>query len=84
MSFTSNFQKQIFIYLVCCFLFTANYSFSQKSEVKADETLKAKKWYDNINIRGYAQIRYNKLFETNSNLGCEQCDKSWGELIVFL
>ena len=78
MSFTSNFQKQIFIYLVCCFLFTANYSFSQKSEVKADETSKAKKWYDNINIRGYAQIRYNKLFETNSNLGCEQCDKSWG------
>jgi Phosphate-selective porin O and P len=37
-----------------------------------------KKWFDLINIRGYAQIRYNKLLETNSDLGCEQCDRSWG------
>lgn len=36
------------------------------------------KWYDNFAIRGYAQVRYNRLFETNPNLGCEQCDKSWG------
>ena len=36
------------------------------------------KWYNKINIRGYAQFRYNRLFETNSNLGCEQCDRSWG------
>ncbi|MGV3765303.1 MAG: porin [Chitinophagaceae bacterium] len=38
-----------------------------------------KKWYERINLRGYAQVRYNRLLETNSNLGCEQCDKSWGE-----
>lgn len=37
-----------------------------------------KKWYETINLRGYAQIRYNKLFETNPDLGCEQCDRSWG------
>lgn len=37
-----------------------------------------KKWYDNISIRGYSQIRYNRLLETNENLGCEQCDRSWG------
>ena len=37
-----------------------------------------KQWYENFSIRGYAQVRYNKLLETNSDLGCEQCDKSWG------
>lgn len=35
-------------------------------------------WYKKINLRGYTQIRYNRLFETNQNLQCEQCDKSWG------
>jgi len=39
----------------------------------------SKKWFDRINIRGYAQMRYNRLLETNPNLGCEQCDKSWGK-----
>jgi hypothetical protein len=29
-------------------------------------------------IRGYMQTRYNRLFETNPDLQCEQCDKSWG------
>lgn len=38
-----------------------------------------KKWYDTFTIRGYLQARYNRLFETNSKLKCEQCDKSWGE-----
>jgi hypothetical protein len=37
------------------------------------------KWYETISLRGYAQLRYNRLFETNSSLGCEQCDRSWGE-----
>ena len=37
-----------------------------------------KKWYESIQIRGYAQLRYNGLLETNPDLGCEQCDKSWG------
>ncbi len=38
-----------------------------------------KKWYDTFTIRGYLQARYNRLFETNSKLKCEQCDRSWGE-----
>lgn len=38
-----------------------------------------KNWYESFNIRGYAQVRYNGLFETNPELGCEQCDKSWGD-----
>jgi len=37
-----------------------------------------KKWYESFAIRGYAQVRYNRLLETNPDLGCEQCDKSWG------
>ncbi len=37
------------------------------------------KWYENIAIRGYMQVRYNRLLETNEDLGCEQCDKSWGK-----
>ncbi len=39
---------------------------------------KATNWYDNIQIRGYMQVRYNRLLETNDKLKCEQCDKSWG------
>ena len=35
-------------------------------------------WYTKISIRGYGQIRYNRLLETNELLQCEQCDRSWG------
>lgn len=38
-----------------------------------------KGWYESFSIRGYAQVRYNRLLETNSKLSCDQCDKSWGE-----
>ncbi len=38
-----------------------------------------KKWYESIQLRGYSQVRYNRLFETNEDLGCEQCDRSWGK-----
>jgi hypothetical protein len=37
-----------------------------------------KKWFEKISIRGYAQVRYNGLLQTNEELECEQCDKSWG------
>ncbi|MBI3134108.1 MAG: porin [Bacteroidetes bacterium] len=37
-----------------------------------------KKWYDAISVKGYAQVRYNRLGETNPDLRCDQCDKSWG------
>ena len=35
-------------------------------------------WYEKIRIRGYGQIRYNRLLETNDSPQCEQCDRSWG------
>jgi hypothetical protein len=37
-----------------------------------------KKWFEKLSIRGYAQVRYNGLLQTNEDLECEQCDKSWG------
>ncbi|MFC5283988.1 porin [Pedobacter alpinus] len=37
------------------------------------------KWHEKIALRGYGQLRYNRLLETNPDLECEQCDKSWGE-----
>lgn len=36
-------------------------------------------WYNKIGVRGYTQVRYNRLLETNPDLECEQCDKSWGK-----
>ena len=38
-----------------------------------------KPWYETFGIRGYGQVRYNRLLETNEDLKCDQCDKSWGE-----
>jgi len=35
-------------------------------------------WYERISLRGYTQIRYNRLLETNRNLTCAQCDRSIG------
>jgi phosphate-selective porin len=37
------------------------------------------RWFESISLRGYVQIRYNRLLETNPNLKCDQCDRSWGE-----
>ncbi len=33
-----------------------------------------KKWYDRILIRGYAQVRYNRLFASNPDYSCPACD----------
>ncbi len=38
-----------------------------------------KQWFESFNIRGYSQVRYNRLLETNSKLKNEQGDRSWGE-----
>lgn len=67
-----------------CLLLTGTSSWSQDT-VKADtikpitEKKPTKHWYENIAIRGYVQVRYNRLLETNPDLKCEQCDKSWGD-----
>lgn len=46
---------------------------------QADTVSKKLAWYEKINVRGYVQVRYNRLLETNPDLGCDQCDKSWGD-----
>jgi hypothetical protein len=40
---------------------------------------KSPAWYDKLRIRGYGQVRFNRLMESNDQLRCEQCDRSWGE-----
>lgn len=35
-------------------------------------------WYERLTLRGYAQLRYNRLLETNAALQCPACDKSIG------
>jgi hypothetical protein len=47
------------------------------SKTEVTQVIK-KPWYETIQLRGYAQLRYNGLFETNPDLKCDQCDKSWG------
>lgn len=43
-----------------------------------DQTL-ASRWYERIQLRGYADFRYNRLGETNSKLNCPGCDASIGD-----
>lgn len=52
---------------------------ANKPAEQAKPTEAKKHWYENISIRGYAQVRYNRFLETNPDLNCEQCDKSWGK-----
>ena len=68
----------LFFYL---FLFSCS-TFAQSDSSRVNSTSNVvpnKAWYNNFSIRGYAQIRYNRLLESNENLGCEQCDRSWGK-----
>lgn len=53
------------------------YTFASAQDVAPPVTQKPE-WYKSLKIRGYAQLRYNKLYETNPDLKCEQCDRSWG------
>lgn len=65
------------------FLVLSNPVFGQNPAPTAavpDDTLhKAKEWYQRFGIRGYGQVRYNRLLETNPDLKCQQCDASWGD-----
>ena len=64
------------------FVLTASLLIFATDMIMANDSLpapKESKWYDKVQIRGYVQVRYNRLFETNPDLGCEQCDRSWGD-----
>lgn len=61
-----------FIVLFILMTVTASALFAQTKPV-------SKQWYESLQLRGYMQVRYNRLLETNPLLKCDQCDKSWGE-----
>ncbi len=64
----------------CLFMALAAQTLAQQpTDNAAPKPEPEKKWYDSFSIRGYAQVRYNRLLETNENLKCEQCDRSWGK-----
>jgi phosphate-selective porin len=50
-----------------------------KKDVVQPKVETKKLWYESIQIRGYMQVRYNRLLETNEKLKCDQCDRSIGE-----
>jgi len=49
----------------------------KRTQAKPAEEKKTE-WYQKISIRGYVQVRYNRLLETNGQLKNEQGDKSMG------
>ncbi len=55
---------------------------------RADSAAKApareRPWYERLSLRGYTQVRYNRLLETNPELTCAQCDRSIGAGNGFL
>ncbi|MEY2901301.1 MAG: hypothetical protein RLY89_407, partial [Bacteroidota bacterium] len=62
------------------FITISSVSYAQHdTATKKPVAVPEKKWFENISIRGYLQVRYNRLLETNSKLGNEQGDRSWGE-----
>ncbi|HAD14399.1 MAG TPA: porin [Saprospirales bacterium] len=58
-------------------------SLAKKAPAAAVKPASSSKWYDKLSLRGYAQFRYNRLFETNPELRCEQCDRSIGKGQTF-
>lgn len=69
------------ITFTCLFMAFATQTLAQQptDPAAAPKPEPEKKWYDNISLRGYMQVRYNRLLETNEDLKCEQCDRSWGK-----
>jgi len=67
-------EKLFIAFVVVCFC-TIN-AIGQNNSNGNDASKEA--WYQKIKLRGYAQVRYNGLIQSNPDLTCEQCDKSWG------
>jgi hypothetical protein len=66
--------KAIGVMLFLLLIMTINTK-AQNTPAKKD----TKPWYETISLRGYMQVRYNRLLETNPKLKNEQGDRSWGE-----
>jgi len=71
-------MRNLLVILILCSL----EAYGQVGTIQKEPVIeknKKKEWYENFSIRGYMQVRYNRLLETNQNLKCEQCDRSWGD-----
>ncbi|MGY6521816.1 MAG: porin [Mongoliitalea sp.] len=68
--------------LILFTFFTSTFARGASEDSLATEEVKTvalkKHWTETIQLRGYMQMRYNGLLETNPNLQCAQCDRSWG------
>ncbi|HKG95097.1 MAG TPA: porin [Gemmatimonadaceae bacterium] len=51
---------------------------SDTSPVRPTPVPPRRPWYERLSIRGYTQVRYNRLLESNPRLTCPQCDRSIG------
>ena len=71
-------QKLSLTLLSLLFLFIHSNSKANSNIDSTEAGVKPKNWSEVLSIRGYMQVRYNRLLETNENLMCEQCDRSWG------
>ena len=70
------------IWIAALLILLSATGFTQTLKDSAKATTKPaaeKKWFESISVRGYVQARYNRLLETNPNLGNEQGDRSWGK-----
>jgi Phosphate-selective porin O and P len=65
--------------LVIPVLLAVNITATAQTNNAAKAPKEPQKWYESFSIRGYMQIRYNRLLETNPKVKCEQCDRSIGE-----
>ena len=65
--------------LIALTLILISSTLSAQDKSKEIDLPKKSNWYESFSIRGYMQVRYNRLLETNAQLKCEQCDKSWGQ-----
>jgi hypothetical protein len=79
MQMKKNIYLLVFITLTPLFLISQIDSIKEKTINIKPNNSSDKKWYESISIRGYTQVRYNRILETNPKLNCEQCDKSWGD-----
>jgi hypothetical protein len=69
-------QKILAFIAMALFVLVLNSNINSQTTPTKKES---KHWYETISLRGYMQLRYNRLFETNSKLKNEQADRSWGE-----
>jgi hypothetical protein len=71
-------MSKIYFFLITLSISLGFQAQQSKDTTKAKTPTATKKWYESVQMRGYMQVRYNGLLQTNEDLECEQCDKSWG------